>query len=242
MASALPPAGLWSENLQRVAMTMRERGLASVAGAGLYSERLQRPAMTMVERGIRRPREIGNLFFRSWDITTGKVARFSDDVEPAAPSEQPAPPDDEPPALDLPASLADIWSRALARQASELVPFAGDAETRFELTVPSDAGPERRVRIDLPSGLRIRVALPQGAVPDAVVSFHLPDDVVRSLDAVDAHALHSMAFAVELDEPNVDDEAAAPAPPQQTPSPPQPQEQQRRECKPGLLYSDGGRR
>ena len=41
-------------------------------------------------------------------------------------------------------------------------------------------------------------------MPDAVVSFNLPDDVVRSLDATDAHALYSMAFSVELDEPNAD--------------------------------------
>ena len=111
-----------------------------------------------------------------------------------------------------------------------------DDEARFELTVPSDAGPERRVRIDLPSGLRIRVALPQGAVPDAVVSFNLPDEVVRSLDATDTQALYSMAFDVELDEA-ADEEAApaaAPSPPQQSPSPPQ----QRRECRPGLLYSE----
>ena len=30
-------AGLWSENLQRVATTMRERGLASVAGYVLFA-------------------------------------------------------------------------------------------------------------------------------------------------------------------------------------------------------------
>ena len=44
-------AGLWSERLQRITMTMVERGQASVAGAGLWSERLQRITMTMVERG-----------------------------------------------------------------------------------------------------------------------------------------------------------------------------------------------
>ena len=43
-------AGLWSERLQRITMTMVERGQASVAGAGLWSERLQRITMTMVER------------------------------------------------------------------------------------------------------------------------------------------------------------------------------------------------
>jgi len=43
-------AGLWSGALQRIAMTMVERGEASVAGAGLWSARLQRIAMTMDER------------------------------------------------------------------------------------------------------------------------------------------------------------------------------------------------
>ena len=45
-------AGLWSERLQRITMTMVERGLASAAGAGLWSERLQRITMTMSERGL----------------------------------------------------------------------------------------------------------------------------------------------------------------------------------------------
>ena len=43
--------GAGEEEGGRRAMTMEERGDASVAGAGLYSENLGRRAMTMVERG-----------------------------------------------------------------------------------------------------------------------------------------------------------------------------------------------
>ena len=43
-------AGRWSDRLQRIAMTMVERGQASADGAGLWSDRLQRIAMTTRER------------------------------------------------------------------------------------------------------------------------------------------------------------------------------------------------
>ena len=116
------------------------------------------------------------------------------------------------------------------------------------MVVPGGAEPGRTVRIDLPSGLRIRVALPPGALPEAVVSFHLPDEVLASLDLDDAAALGRGAFAVELDEDDEDDK------------PDEPDEPDgggggsgggggrdggggrmaagRRECRPGLLYSD----
>ena len=74
-----------------------------------------------------------------------------------------------------------------------------DHETRFELAVPAGGRPGGRIAVDLPSGLRIRVQLPSGAVPEAVVSFGLPAEVAATLDDQDRQALARSEFIVHTD-------------------------------------------
>jgi hypothetical protein len=74
-----------------------------------------------------------------------------------------------------------------------------DHETRFELAVPAGGRPGARIVVDLPSGLRIRVQLPPGAVPEAVVSFGLPAEVDETLDDQDRQALARSEFVVRTD-------------------------------------------
>ena len=82
-------------------------------------------------------------------------------------------------------------------------------ETRFELAVPAGGRALGRIAVDLPSGLRIRVQLPPGAVPEAVVSFGLPAEVDATLDEQDRQALARSEFVVRTD---IDDDDEAPSP------------------------------
>lgn len=81
-------------------------------------------------------------------------------------------------------------------------------ETRFELAVPAGGRPGRRIAIDLPSGLCIRMQLPPGAEAGALVSFGLPAEVEVSLDEPDRQALARSDFVVRTDIDEEEEEEA----------------------------------